>query len=104
MYFYKRIIIIAKGQKSHLLKREVKNMKTLKKAEQRNVKLNTSYYNEEQLNGIEQKEYTFRLKYDSERIRISLYYAKEIKVILDDYGYYANVVVMKDGSQYYINL
>lgn len=79
-------------------------MKTIKKAEQRNVILKKDYYNKKQLNDILQKEYAFTLKYDNGNIRISLHYAKEIKVILDDYGYYKNVVVMNDGSQYYITL
>ena len=79
-------------------------MKTLKKAEQRNVILKKDYYNERQLNDILQKEYAFTLKYDNSNIRISLHYAKEIKVILDNYGYYKTVVVMNDGSHYYITL
>lgn len=79
-------------------------MKTLKKAEQRNVVLKKDYYNEKQLNDILQKEYAFTLKYDNGNIRISLHYAKEVKVILDNYGYYKTVVVMKDNNQYYINL
>lgn len=79
-------------------------MKTLKKAEQKNVVLKKDYYNEKQLNDIRQKEYAFTLKYDNDCIRISLHYAKEIKVILDNYGYYTNVVIMNDGSQYYITL
>lgn len=79
-------------------------MKTLKKAEQRNVILKKDYYNEKQLNDILQKDYSFKLKYDNGSIRISLHYAKEIKVILDDYGYYKTVVIMNDGNQYYITL
>lgn len=79
-------------------------MKTLKKAEQRNVILKKDYYNEKQLNDILQKDYIFKLKYDNDNIRISLHYAKEIKVILDNYGYYKTVVIMNDGNMYYINL
>lgn len=79
-------------------------MKTLKKAEQRNVVLKKDYYNEKQLNDILQKDYIFKLKYDNDNIRISLHYAKEIKVVLDNYGYYKTVVVMNDGNLYYITL
>lgn len=79
-------------------------MKTLKKAEQRNVILKKDYYNEKQLNDILQKDYIFKLKYDNDNIRISLHYAKEIKVVLDNYGYYKTVVVMNDGNLYYITL
>lgn len=88
-------------------------MKTLKKAEQRNVILKKDYYTIYQLNDMLKKDYIFTLEkninindiYTNDiDIRISLHYAKEIKVVLDNYGYYKNVVVMEDGCQYYINL
>ena len=78
-------------------------MKPLKKANQQNGILNTQYYNKQQQEEIKQKYYTFVLDFDYS-IRLSLYYAKEIKIILNDYGYYENAIVMEDGSQYYINL
>ena len=91
-------------------------MKTLKKAEQKNVEIKECYYSMQELNEMKEKPYIFTMadiikQYDmnvrplasDEILRIDLNYASELKVILT-YGHYETVCIMQDGSQYYVTL
>lgn len=99
-------------------------MKTLKKANQKNVGINQGYYNISELREMLNDGTIFYIKEWSERtseydftghdyreyeagdperdLRIECDDA-ELKVICDEYGYYTNVLV-KNGTQYYIIL
>ena len=80
-------------------------MKVLKKADQKNVTLNTNYYTESQID--EMVKNLEICKFDTDKpitYRIFLSEVKELKVVLDDYRFYTNVAVGKNGKSYYINL
>ena len=93
-------------------------MKVQKKAKQHNVALNQNYYTffdiqdmmlkkeicflDENLNEkYNLKDYV--LNYHNENLVIFLDYGDEIKVGLDEYGYYKPVLI-KNGKKYFINL
>lgn len=93
-------------------------MKIRKKAQQHNVVLNKDYYTQGELNMLlETREICYFDKDFNEcyaplksweveetELRIFTENLEEIKVSLDEYGYYTNVAVGKNGLTYYINL
>lgn len=76
-------------------------MKPLKKAKQKNIIINAYYYTSSQLKTLEQKPGIFC---EGTHLRIFTDEIKTIKVVLDDYGYYTNVVVTKDDDIIYVEL
>ena len=91
-------------------------MKILKRAEQKNIILNKEYYNLEEINKmLDDKiicyfvddftpcynrvysinDYTFRIFTED---------AKEIKVVLDNYNCYTNIILHNNGNKYYVTL
>ena len=91
-------------------------MKILKKAEQRNIELNKEYYNLEEINKMLDNKIIcyfiddFKVCYDRINIlddytfRIFTDNIKEIKVALDDYNFYTNVIIHNNGNKYYVTL
>lgn len=90
-------------------------MKPLKKANQRNAELNKDYYTRTDLEKMLSNHEVFffnegySMSYNTqnpeeEELRVDLFKMKEIKVILDPYGYYTTVCVDNEGRQYYVNL
>lgn len=81
-----------------------KNMKALKKSNQVNAIINDYYYSKEELENAYKNDFAvFKLYDESEVYRVSFYKA-EIKVVLDEYGYYTNQVITHTGSKYYVIL
>ncbi len=88
-------------------------MKTLKKASQKNIKLNKSYYSENEIKTMLKNEVIFYLnnnfeysnlwENDAVEFRIATDNLKEIKVVLED-GYYTTVAIGLDNIKYYVNL
>lgn len=78
-------------------------MKILKKAVQKNVMVETSYYTEAQMNEMFAEGKVFKIDED-DVYRVYTEHCSELKVELDKYGYYVTVAVMKDGSKININL
>ena len=93
-------------------------MKVLKKAKQHNVVLNQDYYTFFDIQDmISKKEICFLdenldekynlkdyiLNHHNESLIIFLDDVDEIKIALDEYGYYKPVLI-KNGKKYYINL
>ena len=93
-------------------------MKVVKKAKQKNVVLNQDYYTFFDIQDmIEKKEICFLdenlnekynlkdyiLNHHNESLIIFLDDGDEIKIALDEYGYYKPVLI-KNGKKYYINL
>ena len=96
----------------------VRKMKVVKKAKQKNVVLNQDYYTFFDIQDmIEKKEICFLdenlnekynlkdyiLNHHNESLIIFLDDGDEIKINLDEYGYYKPVLI-KNGKKYYINL
>lgn len=91
-------------------------MKTLKKAEQRNVLLDQDYYTLSQINELLLKKEAWYLNEkneivsdllewgDAEQLRINLDQGDRLEVVLDEYGYYRNVLIKENGNKYWINL
>lgn len=80
-------------------------MKVLKKADQKNVTLNTNYYTESQIDEMVKNLEVCKFDFDKPiTYRIFLSEVKELKVVLDDYRFYTTVAVGKNGKLYYINL
>ena len=92
-------------------------MKPLKKAEQHNAMINKDYYTANELRTmLNNKEIFFLgkkngswIQYESdyaesEELRIFISDMKEIKVVLNEYGFYTTVCINNDGKKYYITL
>ena len=85
-------------------------MKPVKKAQQKNVQIETEYYIREELEELEKIEGVFRISEDTDEepqdddLRVSLDSVKDIKVVLDEYGSYGNVVVMNTGETIHVIL
>ena len=82
-------------------------MKPLKKAIQKNVRVNNFFYTRKQLDeiaetveGVIKNEF---FKDDTEHVRISLAYIKDLKVKLHK-GYYTTVAVMYTGEEIFVEL
>lgn len=100
-------------------------MKTLKKAEQKNVEINKEYYNEAEIRNMFLNDDVFFIKekfeYEDYRDMICTSYTQwckydrkdtdlriecenaELKVILNEYGHYTNVLI-KNNKQYFVKL
>ena len=76
-------------------------MKILKRAIQRNFEVNDGYYTDSELLQLINENIVSRIVEDN----LHSYYCvftnkvKEVKVKLDEYGYYVNVAVLKDGTE-----
>ena len=95
-------------------------MKILKDAKQKNVELNKDYYNEEEIRKLLENETIFyiddsfecsnntdvMLRWIDEDVvfRISTTRIVELKVIVDDEGYYTTVAIDNDDNKYYVTL
>ena len=94
-------------------------MKILKKAQQKNIEINTDFYNVYQINEMLDRKLIFYLdeefneKYDNISsfdlfegkftFRIFTSNLKELKVVSDD-GYYAIIAITNDGEKLFIKL
>lgn len=83
-------------------------MKPLKKATQKNVLVSNFFYTHKQLDeiaetveGVIKNEF---FKDDTEHVRISLNYVKDLKVKLLHEGYYTTVAVMYTGEEIFVEL
>lgn len=91
-------------------------MKTLKRAEQRNVLLDQDYYTLSQINELLIKKEAWYLNEkneivsdllewgDAEQLRLNLEPGSRLEVELDEYGYYHNVLINTDGTKYNVIL
>ena len=74
-------------------------MKPLKKAAQKNVQVNKECYTADfdlsSVSGVSADEGDYR---------VSLAHVKDLKVVLDDYGYYTTVAVMESGETIFVTL
>ena len=101
--------------------KEENEMRPLKKAQQQNLIISKEYYTEHELmKMLENKEIwyldddiNFRCDCDILNIRTQIFRIniedlenaiKEIKVVLNEYGYYENVAVTKNGKVYHVEL
>ena len=94
-------------------------MKILKKASQKNIEINTDFYNVYQINEMLDRKLIFYLdeefneKYDNissfdlfegeYTFRIFTSNLKELKVVLDD-GYYTTIAITNEGEKLYVKL
>ena len=94
-------------------------MKILKKAQQKNVEINTDFYNVYQINEMLDRKLIFYLdeefneKYDNissfdlfegeYTFRIFASNLKELKVVLDG-GYYTTIAITNEGEKLYVKL
>ena len=93
-------------------------MKILKKAKQRNFVVSKYYHNADEISEIIENYFGFyfvegerietsrekKTDYSDLDVRVSDIEVKEIKTILDEYGYYTNIAVMNDGMVVFIEL
>ena len=94
-------------------------MKILKKAQQKNIEVNTDFYNVYQINEMLDRRLIFYLdeefneKYDNissfdlfegeYTFRIFTSNLKELKVVSDD-GYYTTIAITNEGEKLYVKL
>lgn len=75
-------------------------MKVLKRAEQRNVIVDKSWYTEAEINALKSVNYCFMLTHDNDNLRIDLSYAGKLDIVYDkNYGVYVNELVMCDSTR-----
>lgn len=83
-------------------------MKPLKKAAQKSVSIFRDVYTDEQYYALKDVFGVFDIKdvYENaaSELRVSLDEVKDLKVVLDGYGYYTNVAVMKNGETVFVTL
>lgn len=80
-------------------------MKILKKAEQKNFTVNTDYYHNTDLNDLFKENAIDTLDICGDfKYVVYAANAKDIKVFLDEYGYYTNVFITKQDKMIYISL
>ena len=88
-------------------------MKTLKKAEQKNVELNTAFYTSNEVDNMLLAHEIFYInksidicysvdEYNNEMLRVNIETGSELKVVLKD-GYYTTVLV-QNGKEYFVAL
>ena len=88
-------------------------MKTLKKAEQKNVELNTEFYTSKEVDSMLLAHEIFYInksfdicysvdEYNHEILRVNIETGSELKVVLND-GYYTTVLV-QNGKKYFVSL
>lgn len=76
-------------------------MKIRKKATQKNFVVNTWYYTDFEINTLK---YIDGVEYLDGRLVVFAEYADEIKVVLDEGGFYTTVVVMKTGEAIFVEM
>ena len=83
-------------------------MKILKRAKQKNFKLDTYYYTERQIEQMydEGKVFNFKEEYkiDNDTPRVDTSNISEVKIVCDDDGYYVPVAILKTGETIHIEL
>ena len=83
-------------------------MKILKRAKQKNFKVDTSYYLESQIEQMhdEGKVFTLKEEYkiDDDTPRVDTSNISEVKIVCDDDGYYVPVAILKTGETIHIEL
>lgn len=77
-------------------------MKILKRAKQKNFKLDTWYYTESQIEQMHDEKKVFII-YDG-TVRVSTSNVSEVKIVCDDDGYYIPVAILKTGETIHIEL
>ena len=82
-------------------------MKILKRAKQKNFKLDTSYYTKSEIEQMydEWKIFNFKEgKIDDDAPRVGAVNISEVKIVCDDDGYYIPVAILKTGETIHIEL
>lgn len=83
-------------------------MKILKRARQKNFTLNTEYYTKREIEQMYDEGKIFNCKKinidDDETPRVSTSNISEVKIVLNEYGYYIPVAISKTGETIYIEL
>lgn len=82
-------------------------MKILKRAKQKNFKLDTSYYTKSEIEQMydEWKIFNFKEgKIDDDAPRVGTVNISEVKIVCDDDGYYIPVAILKTGETIHIEL
>ena len=81
-------------------------MKPLKKAAQKNVQVNKDCYIADllEITGVFELSNVSGISADEGDYRVSLAHVKDLKVVLDDYGYYTTVAVMESGETVFVSL
>lgn len=84
-------------------------MKPLKRASQKNVQVNKDCYTADiadllEIEGIFDLSNVSGVSADEGDYRVSLAHVKDLKVVLDEYGYYNTVAVMESGETVFVTL
>lgn len=84
-------------------------MKPLKKAAQKNVQVNKECYTADiadllEIPGVFDLSSVSGVSADEGDYRVSLAHVKDLKVVLDEYGYYNTVAVMENGDTIFVTL
>ena len=76
-------------------------MKIRKRAIQKNFPVNSWYYSDYDYSAMTRID---GVEYLGDRIVVYSHYVDEIKVVVDEMGFYTNVVVMKTGEKIFVEL
>ena len=76
-------------------------MKITKRAEQKNFIVNFDYYNDEERNELIATGKLFKVD-ENDSWRISASELKEVKIVLDEYGFYETVGIDNSGNMIHI--
>lgn len=84
-------------------------MKPVKKAQQKNVIIDREFYTDKQYWALENIDGIFNINVfdgdDSDnKLRISTSHIKDLKVVLNEYGYYCTVAIMNSGETIHVVL
>lgn len=84
-------------------------MKPLKRASQKNVQVNKDCYTADiadliEIPGVFDLSNVSGVSADEGDYRVSLAHVKDLKVVLDEYGYYNTVAVMNSGETIFVTL
>lgn len=84
-------------------------MKPLKRAYQKNVQVNKDCYTADiadliEIPGVFDLSNVSGVSADEGDYRVSLAHVKDLKVVLDEYGYYNTVAVMNSGETIFVTL
>ena len=84
-------------------------MKPLKRASQKNVQVNKDCYTADiadllEIEGVFDLSSVSGVSADEGDYRVSLAHVKDLKVVLDEYGYYNTVAVMSSGETVFVTL
>lgn len=78
-------------------------MKIKKTAKQKNFTIDRDRYSDMDIVAMQKKRIIFRCN-EADVFRIDTSICKEVKVIVDDSGYYATVVITVNNEMFYINI